>query len=281
MHLVWPWNDRQGRLSPLKLTTFLATFLPAIWIIYQVEADHFGLFPLAGMTYWSGVWSMAFLLLALCVTPAAKIFRWPHVIVLRRMVGVTGLVYTVAHIIIYFALRMWDFAFIGNEMITRISLIIATVSTIGIVALGVTSFDDAIKRMGLDSWNRLHNWVYVITLLALIHYILSPGIYPSQYWMSGMFLWLMVWRLLDRKGRATDPRILAVMGVGAALFTAFFEAFWLWIYQDFEPISTLSNNFNLIFGISPAWKSFIAGVAVVILAVVAQARRPRTRPEAA
>jgi sulfoxide reductase heme-binding subunit YedZ len=281
LHWAWPWNDRQGRLSPLKLTTFLASFLPAIWLTDQVYEQNFGLFPLAGMTYWSGVWSMAFLLLALCVTPAAKVFRWPRLTILRRMVGVTALVYTIAHIIIYFALRMWDFVSIGNEMITRLSLIIATLSTIGIVALGVTSFDEAIKRMGSDGWNRLHNTVYVLTLMALIHYILSPGIYPSQYWMSGMFLWLMLWRWLDRQGRGTSIAMLFLLAIGTTLFTALFEAFWINIYQDFEFSSTLSNNFTLTFGISAAWKNLAVGLAVVVLALFAQARRPRHLPSSA
>lgn len=281
MQLTAPWNDRQGRVSPLKLVTFLATFLPAIWITWQVAAEHFGLFPLAGMTYWSGVWSMAFLLLALCVTPAAKILRRTQFIALRRMVGVTALVYTIAHIIIYFALRMWDFGFIVNETFTRISLIVATVSTIGVIALGATSFDDAIKWMGLHSWNRLHNTVYVLTLLALIHYLLSPGIYPSQYWMSGMFLWLMAWRWLDRKGRGSTPYDLALLGIAATLFTAGFEALWIWFYQDFEPASTLANNFNLNFGISATWKCLIASVAIVLAALAAQALKPRRPQDAA
>src|SRR5215813_10677420 len=130
MHLIWPWQDRNRRFSWLKATAFALTFLPPIWLAHAVAIEMFGLFPLAGMTYWSGVWATAFLLIALAVTPAATILRWPFLIVIRRMVGVTGLVYTIAHLIIYFALRMWDFAVIANEMATRISLIVATVSTL-------------------------------------------------------------------------------------------------------------------------------------------------------
>jgi hypothetical protein len=59
------------------------------------------------------------------------------------MIGVTALVYTIAHIIIYFALRLWNFSFIANEMMTRLTLIVATLSTIGLIALGSTSLDAA------------------------------------------------------------------------------------------------------------------------------------------
>ena len=266
MQLTWPWNDRQGRLSGLKLATFVVMFLPALWLTYQVEAGHFGPVPLAGMTYWSGVWAMAILLLALAVTPAAKILRKTQLIAVRRMIGVTALVYTFAHIVIYFALRFWDFPSIGYEVVTRPSLIIATISTIGVVALGATSFDEAIRRMGLDSWNRLHNLVYVITLLALIHFLLSPGIYPPQYLMTGAFVWLMAWRRLERRGLGTSPLVLTALAVATALFTAVFEAAWVYFYHDFGFASTFGNNFNLAFGVSSAWKILLLGLVIALAA---------------
>src|SRR5215510_11007146 len=200
------------------------------------------------MTYWSGVWATALLLLALAVTPFGTIFRVSQLIIVRRMIGVTALVYTVAHIIIYFALRFWNFSSIASEMVTRFTLIVATVSTIGIVALGATSLDSAIRRMGTQNWNVLHNLVYAITALALVHYLLSPGLYSSQYLMSGMFFWLMVWRLLDKRRRGTDVRTLALLAVASALFTALFEALWTWVYHGFAPLETLGFNFSLILG---------------------------------
>src|SRR6202043_3094146 len=121
---------------------------------------------------WSGLWATAILLLALAITPASAICRWRNLIIVRRMIGVTALVYTVAHIIIYFALRFWNFAFIANEMMTRLSLIVATVSTIGLIALGSTSMDAAVRRMGAKGWQRLHNAVYVVTGLAVLHYLM-------------------------------------------------------------------------------------------------------------
>src|SRR5882672_11729513 len=122
-------------------------FVPAIWLLYQLGTEQFGPVPLGGLTYWSGVWATAILLLALAITPALTIFRWRRLIIVRRMIGVTALAYTIAHIIIYFALRLWDFAFIAHEMVTRLSLIVASVSTIGLIALGATSLDAAIARI--------------------------------------------------------------------------------------------------------------------------------------
>lgn len=262
MHFAWPWQDRKGRFSWLKGGTFALMLAPGLWLLYQVEGGHFGPIPLAGLTYWSGVWATALLLLALAVTPARTILRWTQLVTVRRMIGVTALFYTLGHIIIYFALRMWDFAFIGGEMVGRFTLIVATVATAGLIPLGVTSFDAAIRYMGIRDWNRLHNTVYVFTGLAVLHYLLSPGIYASQYLMTGMFFWLMAWRMLDRHGQGRDLRALTFLALAAFPFTALFEAAWMWAYQDFDPLWVLANNFTLTLGVSPAWQVFLLGLLI-------------------
>jgi methionine sulfoxide reductase heme-binding subunit len=277
LNVIWPWQERNGRVSGLKATTFVLMFLPAIWIVYQVAIREFGPVPLGGMTYWSGVWATAILLCALAVTPAMTIFRWRHVTVVRRMIGVTALVYSIAHLFIYFALRFWDFASIANEMVTRISLIVATIATLGLIPLGITSLDSAVRRMGAEGWARLHNTVYVLTFLALIHYLLSPGVYSSQYLMSGMFLWLMAWRWLNKRGQGTDPKALVILAIVTSLFTAALEAVWEQIYQDFEWDWVLGNNFNLTFGVSPAWQNLILGL--LIASIAAWRHTPRLTAE--
>ena len=204
------------------------------------------------------------MMLSLAITPAATIFRWSRLIIVRRMIGVTALAYTIAHIIIYFALRFWDFGHIVHEMVTRVSLILASVATVGLIALGATSMDAAVRRMGAQGWQWLHNTIYVISALALIHYLLSPDIYPEQYLMSGMFFWLMAWRVLNRRRLGTDVKALAMLTVAACLFTALLEAGWIWAYHGLEPAGTLANNFSLALGVSPAWKILALGLLIAL-----------------
>ena len=276
MQLIWPWQDRNRQFSWLKATTLALMFVPAIWLIHQVAAEQFGPVPLGGMTYWSGFWALALLLAALAVTPALTILRWRQLILVRRMIGVTALAYTIAHIIIYFALRFWDFAHIAHEMATRVSLVLATVATVGLLALGATSLDEAVRRMGAKGWNLLHNTIYLIAGLAVIHYLLSPDYYPDQYLTSGIFFWLMVWRVLSRRGQGTDPRALAILAVASCLFTVVLEGTWTWAYHDYAPSETLANNFSLVLGISPAWKILVLGLLIAAAAAIRQAPRAGT-----
>jgi len=129
--------------------------------------------------------------------------------------------------------------------------------------------------MGAKGWNRLHNTIYVIAGLALIHYLLSPDYYPDQFLTSGMFLWLMLWRVLNRSGYGTDARVLAILAVALSLFTALFEAGWTWAYHGEEPAGTFANNFSLVLGISPAWKVLVLGLFIALAAAIRQAPRLR------
>jgi sulfoxide reductase heme-binding subunit YedZ len=284
---VWPWQDRKGRFSWLKGITFALMLGFAARFFYQAYgAGDYGMFPIAlgGMTFWSGVWATVILLLALAVTPATKLLRWPAVIDVRRMIGVTALLYTLGHVVIYFALRMWNLTFILNEVATQLSLILATLSTVGLVALGVTSTDGSIRRMGAANWQRLHNLTYIISALALLHVVLARGTYTEQYTLVGVFVWLMVWRVLARHGRATDPVALVLLAAGCAVFTALLEAGFLFVRRGYELSWTLGNNFDpamIDVFIPPAWQVLGMGLAVALAAAGYRVLRPETKRGAA
>jgi sulfoxide reductase heme-binding subunit YedZ len=288
LRLIWPWQDRNRRFSWLKASTFALVVLPAIRFTDQLATGEFGLLPIAlgNMTYWSGVWATVILLMALAVTPALTIFRWHVLVDVRRMIGVTALVYTMAHIVIYFALRSWNFASIANETLTRLTLIVATLSTIGLIVLGATSLDAAIRRLGAKNWQRLHNTNYAITALAILHVVLARGTYPEQYLLSGIFFWLMAWRVLARYGQGADARALAMLAVASCLFTAFLEAGFLWGRRGYDLPGTLYNNFNpamLEVGIPAAWQVLGFGLlfALGAFALAAAAGREALRVKAA
>jgi methionine sulfoxide reductase heme-binding subunit len=226
-----------------------------------------------GMTYWSGLWALTFLMAALAVTPAMTIFGWNRLILVRRMIGVTALAYTFAHIVIYFGLRFWNFASIAHEMVTRISLIVAMIATIGMIALGATSLDAAVRRVGVQGWQKLHNAIYAISGLAVVHYLLSPDIYPEQCLMSGIYFWLVGWRLLNRSGLGTSAGPLALLAVASTIFTALLQVGWIWTYQDYEPSEILSVYFTLALGIPPMWTILGVGLLIALWAAGRQALR--------
>jgi sulfoxide reductase heme-binding subunit YedZ len=253
---------------------------PAIRSAYLFGIGDYGILAVAlgGLTYWSGVWATVILLTALAVTPAAAIFRWPALVDVRRMIGVTALVYTIAHMVIYFAFRRWDVALIANDMTTRLTLIVATLSTIGLIVLGATSVDAAIRYMGAKNWQRLHTTNYIISGLAILHVVLARGTYAEQYMLTAIFFWLMAWRVLTRYGLGANAKALATLAVVSCLCAAFLEAGFLWGRRGFGILETLGYNFTLAIlevGFPPAWQVLAFGLLAALGAAARQALGPR------
>jgi sulfoxide reductase heme-binding subunit YedZ len=252
--------------------------LPAIRSAYLFAIGDYGILAVAlgGLTYWSGVWATVIMLMALAVTPAATIFRWPALVDVRRMIGVTALVYTVAHMIIYFAFRRWDVALITIDMTTRLTLIVATLSTIGLIALGATSVDAAIRYMGAKNWQRLHNANYLISGLAILHVVLARGTYTEQYVLTAVFFWLMVWRVLARYRLGANVKALTLLAVVSCLVAAFLEAGFYWSRRGFEVAGTLGYNLSLDIlevGYPPAWQVLALGLVAALGAAGREAFR--------
>jgi methionine sulfoxide reductase heme-binding subunit len=286
MRLIWPWQDRQRRFSWLKASAFALVLLPGIRLTYQTASGEFGLLAMAfgGLTYWSGVWATVVLLMALAVTPMIVVFRWPALIDVRRMIGVMALIYTIVHIVLYFGLRSWNFATIGFETVTRLTLFVATLSTIGLIVLGATSLDAAIRSMGVKGWQRLHNTNYIVSALALLHVVLARGTYAEQYLMCGLFAWLMLWRLLDRRRLGSDAKALLALAVFCCLFTAFLEAGFMWGRRGYDVIGTLRINFMFApaeIGIQPPWQVLAFGLVFAFGAMARASLRVRSASLAA
>jgi sulfoxide reductase heme-binding subunit YedZ len=286
MRLIWPWQDRQRRFSWLKASAFALVLLPGIRLVYQTAAGEFGLLAMAfgGLTYWSGVWATVVLLMALAVTPIIVVFRWPALVDVRRMIGVMALVYTIVHIVLYFGLRSWNFERIGIETVTRLTLFVATLSTIGLIVLAATSLDAAIRRMGAKGWQRLHNTNYIISALALLHVVLARGTYAEQYLLCGLFVWLMLWRVLYRYKLGSDAKALLALAVICCLFTAFLEAGFMWGRRGYDVMGTLHINFIWApaeIGIQPPWQVLAFGLVFAFGAMARAALRVRTASLAA
>jgi methionine sulfoxide reductase heme-binding subunit len=276
MGVIWPWQGSDRKFSWLNTGIFILLLAPAVRFTYQVYAGEFGTLPLSGMVFWSGVWSTVILLFALTVTPVAKIFRWPAIVDVRRMAGVTALIYTLAHALIFFAFRSWDLSDIFKETIARWSPIVALLSTVGLVVLGSTSFDAAVKQMGAKRWQGLHNTVYITAVLAIGHVLLVRGVYPEQFVLTGIFLWLMMWRILNRYKRGKDFKLLMLLAAGSSLATAFLEALWFWSRRGYDMPGTLGNNFSLAaleIGVPAAWQVLTFGLLFVVGAICSEGLR--------
>lgn len=269
---LWPWLDRAGRPSWLKLVVFLACLAPACELAVAYRLDALGAKPVTALIHGTGEWAMRFLLATLAITPLRRIADWPRLILLRRMLGVTAMAYALAHLALYAVDQNLDLAKVASEIVLRIYLTIGFVALAGLVALGATSTDAAIRNMG-PKWHRLHRLVYTITVLGLVHYFLQAKIDVSApvFWM-GVFLLLMGWRIMRRFHLPERPWALLLLAVTAALLTGGLEAAWYGLASGVPAGLVLSANLDFSGPIRPAWWVLAVGLALPAAALVQDLR---------
>ena len=263
---VIPWLDRSGRLSVLKLVVFVALFVPGAWIALGLDLGWLAPKPVTEAIHQTGLWAVRILLVSLAVSPVRRIAQLNKLIVVRRMIGVAVLAYAATHFVLYIVDQKFDLGRVASEILLRFYLTIGFVALLGLAALGATSTDGMIKRLGGKRWNQLHRLVYGIGALALFHFMVQSKLDVSQpVVMTGLFLVLLGHRLLVRFGAGDSVTALIGLAIAAPLLTALFEAAWYHVRNGIDMVEVLSANLEFDDTLRPAWYVLSAGIVLVAL----------------
>ncbi len=259
-----PWVDRAGRLSAFKLACFILTLLPGAYILGEALTGNLGERPIDSALLQTGLWIVRFLMLTLAITPLRRVLQMPKLLNVRRMFGVATAAYAVLHFSLYSVQQNLDPVHIASEIIFRFYLTIGFLALAGLIALGVTSTDSAIKRMGAKAWNRLHMLVYPIAVFGLVHFMLQSKRDVSQaFTFLGIFALLMVARKLDKKGTATVVQF-TLLALGAGLITMLGEALWYHLHSGIPLLRILSANIIWAIFPRPGHWVFAAGMVLAL-----------------
>ena len=278
MRLPRPWRDRAGRLSPLKLLAFLGCLAPGLWLAGAALLDGLGAKPVTAAIHWTGDWALRFLWLSLLVTPLRRLSPagWGgRIHQVRRMLGVTALAYGLLHLGAYGVDQNGRLLVIAGEIGRRFYLQIGFAALLGLLLLGLTSTDGAMRRLG-RRWGQLHQASYVIALLGGYHFFLQSKLEIAQAaLMAGLLVWLFAIRLVHRLGGdVRRPVMLAGLSLLAALLTAALEYGWYALATAIPAERILTANLSLDAGVRPAW--WVLGATLLPLALAVW--RPASPP---
>ena len=255
-------REKSGAWSPEKITAFIGAVLPALWISWRLVTNDLGARPVTETLHFVGDWTVRFLWITLAISPARRLFFAPRLINARRTLGVAALCYALAHQALNILDHQFNLVTVVSEITLRFYLTIGFTALIGLIALGVTSTDAMIRRLGAR-WNSLHRAIYPIAIIAVIHFMLQSKIDVSQpMMMAGFLLWLLFYRLLHRYvGAVTVPWQLALSFI-AAILTAAIETVWYASMTGIDPWRVFMANWDFSYTIRPAWWVLFAGLAV-------------------
>ncbi len=273
------WRDRRGRISALRVATLLLLLLPLAKAVFETGDIAHGARPLNELIHRAGFWALVFLGVTLAVTPFRRIFRYANLIDVRRMLGVGTFCYIAAHLALFFADQSYSFAKLIHEITHRVYLIVGAVAWIGLAALAATSTDGMVRRLGGMRWRRLHQAIYAIALLALIHYFQqTKADVTVPTFAASLFLWLIAYRVLAwwQGGSELSTLSLFALAIAVSVVTFLGEAMGIAIAFHVSPMRVLGTIFDFDAGIRPGWQVLAAGLAVTAVDAVMLRWKPRT-----
>jgi methionine sulfoxide reductase heme-binding subunit len=156
----------------IKALVWLLALLPLIRLIWLGFHEDLGANPIEFVEHSTGTWALVFLLVTLSMTPIRLLTGKLWQIQLRRLLGLFMFFYACLHIVTY----VWlDFAFIWQDItkdvIKHPRILVGFAAFVLAIPLAATSNSYMIKRLKTN-WKKLHKAVYLIGILAVIHYLL-------------------------------------------------------------------------------------------------------------
>jgi sulfoxide reductase heme-binding subunit YedZ len=269
-------REKNGNLSPHKLIAFTGSCLPALYLLGRAINSDLGAQPLVELTHQTGEWSVRLLFLSLCITPARRLFNAPKLINMRRTLGVAAFFYALAHFLLYVIDQNFALGTVAREIVLRLYLTIGFVAFLMMTALGLTSTDGMIRRIGGARWNKLHKLTYLIAILAVIHFMMQKklNIYEPT-WMAGLLFWLLLYRFVQK--RVHEMRLWHLVGlvIAAVVLTIAAEALWYGLLTGVNWQRVLQANLMFPEAVRPAWVVLLVTSGITLASVIALWLRPK------
>jgi sulfoxide reductase heme-binding subunit YedZ len=197
-----------------KPLLFALALLPLAQLLWGAVANTLGANPAEALIRGTGDWVLRFLCVTLAITPLREWTGLSALARLRRMLGNFAFFYVVLHFFSYAWLDMglvW--ADIVRDIPKRPFVLVGTLALLLMAPLAATSFNRAIKALGAARWKMLHQLVYAIVVLGLLHFFwMRAGKNDFAEWSIYAVIVgvLLGWRLRQAgQRRATARRRLA------------------------------------------------------------------------
>lgn len=199
--------SRRARIL-LKSAVWILCLIPLGILAYRAALNDLGANPISFVTNWLGQWTFRLLLITLALTPMRILFGISWQISLRRLVGLFAFAYACLHFSIWILV---DHFFNWDQMIAdvlkRRYITVGMLALTLLVPLAVTSTNGMVKRLGGAAWRRLHKLVYVVGVLAALHFLwLAKKGRMDQYAYAAILSLLLGIRIWDAVRRAWRKR---------------------------------------------------------------------------
>ena len=185
---------RSAYAKPLAHLPCLVPLAALLWAAFD---DGLGANPVERLTHETGQWTLRFLLLTLSMTPLRQWTGLAAWIRFRRLLGLYTFFYLACHFMIWFiADHSLDVIAMGEDIIKRPYITLGFSALLLMLPLAITSNQAMIRRLG-KKWKSLHQLVYLILSLGVLHFI---WLVKADYLEPTIYAIIAVVLLLHRAG---------------------------------------------------------------------------------
>lgn len=192
-----------------KPLLFLLCLLPFADLLWGAIANTLGANPAEAVIRGLGDWALRFICITLAVTPLRVISNQPALARFRRMLGLFAFFYASLHLLAYGWLDQGlDLGEIARDIAKRPFILLGFTTWLLMLPLALSSFNRAIKALGAKRWQALHKTIYLLSLVAVAHFLwlragknnfTEPLIYLA---VLALLLGWRVWRTLKSRLKA-------------------------------------------------------------------------------
>lgn len=189
-----PWFRFIIGSDPIRRAIYIAGMAPAIWYFYLAITDGLGVDPQKNLERLLGLWALRFLMASLAITPLRQL-GGPNLIRYRRALGLLAFYYAVLHLGVYLLIDQelaWNA--ILADVVKRPFITIGMLAFVLLVPLAVTSNNIMIRRLGAETWRKLHRLAYIAAIAAIVHFLMliktltfEPALYATLIAMLLLF----------------------------------------------------------------------------------------------
>jgi methionine sulfoxide reductase heme-binding subunit len=202
---------RNARIA-VKTGVWALCLLPLLVLLYRAFTDGLGANPISYVTNWLGQWTFRLLLVSLALTPLRIVtgLAWP--VLLRRLVGLFTFFYASLHFSVWILLdHFFNWDQMLGDLVKRRYITVGMLALLCLIPLAITSTNGMVKRLGGNAWRRLHRLIYLIGILAALHFLwLAKGFRPDAFLYAGLLMLLLGVRLFDAIRRRLRRRAAQV-----------------------------------------------------------------------
>ena len=180
-----------------KPVVHLLCLAPFVLLLTAAFADELGANPVEKLTHQTGLWTLRLLLVTLALSPLRQWTGEAAWIRFRRIIGLYCYFYCCCHFSIWFiADHSFDVADMFEDVIKRPYITLGFSAFVLLLPLAVTSNRAMTRRLG-RKWKTLHQLVYAILLLAVLHFL---WLVKADYLEAKIYAIIAIVLLLHRVG---------------------------------------------------------------------------------